>query len=86
MARKNLEGERCDFCDTGKLELKHVREIYRHREKFVIIDNVPAYVCNVCRERCHRAEVGKRMRDIAENKQQIRAQITVPVAEFESIV
>lgn len=78
-----MEGERCDFCEEGLLILREVREYYRHRDDLIVIDNVPTYVCNVCGERYHAAEVAKRLRRIAENKHLIQATQSFPHTVFE---
>lgn len=83
MRNRELEGECCDFCDNGTLELKFCREIIGHNGELIVIQNVPTYVCNYCGMHYHLANVAKRMRSIAENKEQIDYQISVPIAEFD---
>ena len=82
MVEKTLQGERCDFCEIGTLRFKRVREFYRKGEDVVIIDDVPAFVCNYCGERYYLAEVSKKMRHIAENGEKLKNRISVPVAEY----
>lgn len=43
--------ENCYFCRTGVLEYKHVTVDYRWGDQLIIIENVPAKVCNECGER-----------------------------------
>lgn len=83
MKKRSLEGERCDFCEIGILESKRVREVYRKNSDMVIIDDVPAFVCNHCGERYYLSEVSKKMREIAENQERIRNRISVPLAEYD---
>lgn len=86
MEKLSLEGERCDFCETGTLESKRVRDIYRKNTDLVIIDDVPALVCNHCGERYYLSEVSKKMRHIAENREKIKNKISVPIAEYQQMV
>jgi YgiT-type zinc finger domain-containing protein len=46
-----MEGEICDFCFEGRLQPNQVREYYRVGKGLVVMENVPAYVCNKCGER-----------------------------------
>jgi YgiT-type zinc finger domain-containing protein len=79
-----MEGDRCDFCREGRLELQRIREYYRHEGDLVVIDNVPVYVCNVCGERYHVAEVAKRLRHIARQKHLIKETICFPCTAFDN--
>jgi YgiT-type zinc finger domain-containing protein len=79
-----MENERCDFCHEGKLRAQTVREYYKDQKGLVIIDDVPAYVCNTCGEHYHLAQVAKRLRCIAENRSKIEKRISVPITTFET--
>jgi YgiT-type zinc finger domain-containing protein len=46
------------------LEEKRVTVDFRWSEKLVIIENVPAKVCNECGERCYAARVVRQMEQI----------------------
>ena len=48
---QDLTGEICTRCCVGRLAAKRGREYVRHKEELVIIENVPAWVCNKCGER-----------------------------------
>ncbi len=84
-ARKvaDLTGEICTRCCVGRLAAKRGREYFRHKDALVIIENVPAWVCNKCGERYHRAEVFKNMRQIAAAKSRIIKHVRVPVARYQ---
>ena len=81
---QDLTGEICTQCCVGRLAAKRGREYFRYKEELVIIENVPAWVCNKCGERCHRSEVFKRMRQIAAAKGRITKHVRVPVARYQS--
>ena len=53
--------ETCYFCSRGILEEKRVTVDFRWGEKLVIIENVPARVCNECGERYYAARVVRQM-------------------------
>ncbi|MFQ5707835.1 MAG: YgiT-type zinc finger protein [bacterium] len=82
----SLEGERCDFCEKGTLKAKRVREIFRKNQDIVLIDDVPAFVCNHCGERYYLADVNRKLRDIAENQEKIKNRISVPLADYEDAI
>jgi YgiT-type zinc finger domain-containing protein len=58
------------------------REYFRHGQSLVIIEDVPAWVCNKCGERYHHARVYKRMRQIAANSNHLTEHVTIPVARY----
>ena len=57
--------ETCYFCSKGILEDEKVTVDFRWGTKLVVIEGVPAKVCNECGERYYSAEVSKRMEEIA---------------------
>ena len=75
-------GETCYFCGRGILEEKHVTVDFRWGEELVIIENVPAKVCNECGERYYPARVVRQMERIAKEKREGR-EIRVPVVVLE---
>ncbi len=63
-----MEGDRCDFCSEGRLRSQQVREYYRAGEGLVVMERVPAYVCDRCGERYYDAHVAKQVRQLAKNR------------------
>ena len=57
--------ETCYFCSKGILEDKKVTVDFRWGNKLVVIEDVPAKVCNECGEKYYSAEVSKEMEKIA---------------------
>jgi YgiT-type zinc finger domain-containing protein len=78
-----MEGESCDICLEGLLERHLVREYYRVRKGLVVMENVPAYVCNRCGERYYDADVAKQMRKLSTLGKQIKRRISFPLVRFE---
>ncbi len=79
-----MTGEVCAICCEGHLEEKQGREYFRSGQSLVIIDDVPAWVCNKCGERYHHARVYKKMRQIAAHSDQLTEHVSVPVARYQS--
>ena len=79
----DMTGEVCVRCCEGRLEARREREYFRHGQSLVIIEDVPAWVCNKCGERYHHAHVYKKMRQIAAHSDQITEHISIPVARYQ---
>jgi YgiT-type zinc finger domain-containing protein len=78
-----MKGEICDFCFEGRLQPNQVREYYRVGKGLVVMENVPAYVCNKCGERYYDADVAKQMRKLSKRGQQTKQRISFPLVRFE---
>ena len=78
-----MQGETCDFCLEGLLARDLVREYYRVGKGLVVMENVPAFVCNRCGERYYDADVAKQMRKLSTLGRQIKRRITFPLVRFE---
>lgn len=70
--------ETCYFCGRGVLEEKRVIVDFRWGDRLVIIEDVPAKVCNECGERYYSAHVVRQMERIAKEGQKDK-EIPVPV-------
>jgi len=81
--KSDMTGELCALCCEGHLEAKRGREYFRHGEALIIIEDVPAWVCNKCGERYHHARVFKRMRQIAARSDQVTEHVRVPVTRYQ---
>lgn len=57
--------ETCYFCRKGILENKKVTVDFRWGDKLIVIEEVPAKVCNECGEKYYSSEVSKQMEKIA---------------------
>jgi YgiT-type zinc finger domain-containing protein len=80
---ENMTGEVCLRCCAGHLEATRGREYFRSGQSLVIIENVPAWVCNKCGERYHHARVYKKMRQIAAHSDKITEHVRVPIAHYQ---
>ena len=68
----------CYFCRRGVLEDRHVTVDFRWGDKLVIIQNVPARVCNECGERYYAAAVVRQMEQLAKDGRKEK-ELRVPV-------
>ncbi len=73
--------ETCYFCRTGILEDKHVTVDFRWGDNLIIIENVPAKVCNECGERYYSASISRKMEEVA-IQQKADRMVEVPLARF----
>jgi len=78
-----MEGDRCDFCSEGRLRSQQVRENYRAGKGLVVIEKVPAYVCDKCGERYYDAGVAKQMRQLAKKGTRNKTKISFPSVRFQ---
>jgi len=78
----DITGEVCSLCCARKLDGRRGREYFRHGQSLVIIEDVPAWLCNKCGERYDHGRVYKRMRQIAANSDHLTEHVTIPVARY----
>ena len=79
----SMEGDRCDFCLEGRLSPRQVREYYRAGKSLVVMERVPAYVCEKCGERYYEAHVAKQMRQLAKKAPRVKSRISFPLIRFQ---
>jgi len=76
--------EKCYFCRKGILEEKKVIVDFRWGNKLTVIEDVPAKVCNECREKYYSAEISREMERIAMIEQKEKV-IEVPLVRLSAI-
>lgn len=79
----------CNFCGNKNFREKHVQYIYRHNDRFLVVNNVPCEECEYCGEQYFKAEA---LRKIEEDFNAIyvfgkraKRETTVPVEDFAEI-
>lgn len=80
-----MEGDRCDFCESGRLCGRRVREYYRVGKGLVVIDGVPAFVCDRCGERYYEADVAKQMRLLSRRRSSLKEKVSFPRVSFKKV-
>ncbi len=73
-------GYRCEYCDGTVREKVVEREAFKHKEGFVILEDVVIGVCDKCGNRYYSADTLKRVEAIATGKVPPERTEEVPVA------
>ena len=76
-----MNGDKCEYCDGIVHERIVEREVFKHKNGFVILKNVPIGVCNTCGSRYYSAKVLHEVDDIASGRRQAEEEV-VPIAEY----
>ena len=77
-----MYGYRCEYCDGTVQERIVEQEIFKHRDGFVILENVPVGVCDKCGYRYYHSALMRRVEEIAAQKESPARMEQVPVAPF----
>ena len=73
-------GYQCEWCDGTVNEKNLSREVFRHARGFVILEDVPAGVCDKCGRKYYSAATLKRVEEIALHNERAERTESVPVA------
>ncbi|HEY83848.1 MAG TPA: type II toxin-antitoxin system MqsA family antitoxin [Chloroflexi bacterium] len=77
----------CSFCGNKNFRQRSVQYIYKHDNKFLLVNEVPCEKCEYCGEQYFEAKVLKEIEqifmDIHFAGKETRKTIQVPVTEFE---
>ena len=78
-----MYGYKCEYCE-GTIQPRLVnREVFKHRDGFVILENVVIGVCDVCGNRYYTADILLHtVHQIATGKQKPERTESVPVAHL----
>lgn len=69
----------CEYC-SGIVRPKRIeREAFKHKNRFVILENVTIGVCDVCGNRYYNAAIFHRVHEIATGKQKPERSELIPV-------
>lgn len=71
---------RCEYCNGTVREKSVEREAFKHKNGFVILEEVIIGVCDRCGNRYYSAEVLKRVSDVATGKITPERTEVIPVA------
>ena len=77
-----MYGYKCGYCDGTVRERKVDREAFKHRDGFVILENVPIGVCDQCGFRTYHSSLLRRVQEIAAQVESPTRIEQVPVASF----
>lgn len=76
---------KCSLC-KGEVKEKRVSVDFRWGKDLVVIEDVPAGVCEQCGEKYFTAKVSKKMEKLALAKIKAKRSLKVPVMEFKQAV
>jgi len=80
MAR--MYGYDCEFCEGTVEERLVKKEVFKHKNGFVMLENVPVGICDNCGYRYYHAIILKRVDEIAEGKRAAQRTEPIPVADL----
>ena len=72
----------CEYCDGTVKERRVRREMFRVKDKFVILEDVPVGVCNRCGTRYYHAHIVRRAHQIARGELTADGRESVPVGRL----
>ncbi len=72
----------CYFCG-GVVEEEVISYMRKWKEKYILIENVPAGVCNQCGEKYFEAKVAEKMDDVMLQKEKTARKISIPVIKLQ---
>ena len=77
----------CEMCNTPMQE-KLIKQDFWIRGKLIVVEDVPAGVCQQCGEKVVKAEVGQRIAKLIENSERIAKapRVSVPAIKFEILI
>ena len=81
--------KKCSFCGNKNFKGKKVQYIYKHNDKFLVVNNVPCAECEYCGEQYFKAEVlkiiEKDFNAIYSSGKKAKRELKVSVEEFVEI-
>jgi len=72
----------CEYCGGTVLERIVEREVFRHKNGLVILENVPIGVCEKCGEHYYSAEVLRKVHAIATGHTKPSRSELIPIAKY----
>lgn len=72
----------CEYCDGTVRPKRVVREAFKHRDSFVIMNDIIIGVCDKCSNRYYNAEILRRVEAIASGQIAADAEERVPVGHL----
>ena len=73
---------KCEYCEGTVEEQIIKKEAFKHKNGFVILEDVPIGICNTCGYRYYHSTLIKRVDDIASGKEDPEKTEAIPVAHL----
>ena len=77
-----MYGYTCEYCEGTVKERVVDKEVFKHINGFVMLENVPIGICDNCGYRYYNSKILKRVDEIAEGKQVPLRTEPIPVAQY----
>jgi YgiT-type zinc finger domain-containing protein len=77
-----MYGYKCEYCDGIVRERWVEREVFKHRDGFVILERVPVGVCDKCGYRYYHSTLLHQVEKIATREKSPERLESVPVATY----
>jgi len=75
-----MYGYRCQYCQGTVRPKKVSREAFKHKNGFIILENITVGVCDECGNRYYSADLLHAVQDIASGKKPFERTEKIPVA------
>lgn len=79
---KDMYGYSCEYCECTVKERLVKKEVFKHKNGFVMLENVPVGICNKCGYRYYHATILRRVKEIAEGRRAAERAEPIPVAQL----
>ena len=77
-----MYGYSCEYCEGTVKELLVKKEVFKHKNGFVMLENVPVGICDKCGYRYYHSTILKRVDEIAVGKRAPARTEHIPVAQL----
>jgi len=77
-----MYGYSCEYCGGTVKEQLVKKEVFKHKNGFVMLENVPVGICNKCGYRYYHSTILKRVDEIAEGRRDAERTEPIPVAQL----
>lgn len=77
-----MYGYSCEYCEGTIKERLVEQEVFKHKNGFVMLENVPVGICDNCGYRYYHSTILKRVDEIAEDKSSPKRTEPIPVAQY----
>ncbi|MBT9166008.1 MAG: hypothetical protein DDT25_00672 [Chloroflexi bacterium] len=77
-----MYGYSCEYCEGTVKERLVPKEVFKHKNGFVMLENLPVGICNKCGYRYYHSTILKMVDEIAEGKRAAERTESIPVAQL----
>ena len=77
-----MYGYKCEYCDGVVKERIIKKEVFKHKNGFVMLEDVPVGVCDECGYRYYHSSILKIVEEIANGKRSPERTELIPVAHL----